>query len=153
MQLAAGAEREWTQRRRRGAAHDTPLLLGVPLSTKDTVDDLAAAPTTMASLATDGQPAPEDELFVAHLRAAGADLVGKTNTAEYGIAAHTVRRLGGPCVNPLDTTRTAGGPSGGPAAACAVGLGLLHHGSDGGGSARIPAVDCGVVTGRRRAPA
>lgn len=141
---AAAAERAWTERRRRGELSDAPPLLGVPVSVKDTVD-VAGVPTTMGSLETPRDPAAEDELCVARLREAGAVLFGKTNCPEFGLAAHTINRLGDPCANPWDLTRTCGGSSGGAAAACAAGLGPLHHGTDGGGSIRIPAAYCGVV--------
>ncbi len=143
MERAAAAEREWGERRRRGALEAAPLL-GVPLSVKDTVD-VAGMPTTMGSLLAPTVPATTDELFVERLRKSGAVLFGKTNTAEFGLAAQTTNRLGDACVNPWDATRTAGGSSGGAAAACAAGLGPLHHGTDGGGSVRIPAAYCGVV--------
>ncbi|MYE02318.1 MAG: hypothetical protein F4Y03_13785 [Alphaproteobacteria bacterium] len=127
MRRAAAAEREWTRRRRRGETDGAPLLLGVPVSIKDTVD-VAGVPTTMGSLAGAGRPAAQDELFVERLRAAGGVLVGKTNTPEFGMAPHTINRLGEACANPWDTGRTAGGSSGGAAAACAAGRGARDAG-------------------------
>jgi len=107
----------------------------------------------MGSLATDHRPRPSDELFVERRREAGAVFRGKTNTSEFGLAAQTMNRLGPPTANPWNLERTAGGSSGGAAAACAAGYGPLHHGTDGGGSVRVPAAHCGVVglkpTGRR----
>ena len=154
LERAKAAEAEWSRRRRRGETREAPPLLGVPVSVKDTVD-VAGAPTTMGSLLADGAPAAADELLVQRLRTSGAVLIGKTNTSEFGLAAQTTNRLGDPCVNPWNATRTAGGSSGGAGAACAAGLGPLHHGTDGGGSVRIPAAYCGVVglkpTGRRLA--
>jgi len=129
-----------------------PPLLGVPITIKDLVD-VQDVPTTMGSLVTDHRPAPSDELFVERLREAGAVFLGKTNTSEFGLAAQTMNRLGPPTANPWNLERTAGGSSGGAAAACAAGYGPLHHGTDGGGSVRVPAAYCGVVglkpTGRR----
>ncbi|MYD53912.1 MAG: amidase [Chloroflexi bacterium] len=129
-----------------------PPLLGVPITIKDLVD-VQDVPTTMGSLVTDHQPAPSDELFVERLREAGAVFLGKTNTSEFGLAAQTMNRLGPPTANPWNLERTAGGSSGGAAAACAAGYGPLHHGTDGGGSVRVPAAYCGLVglkpTGRR----
>ena len=129
-----------------------PPLLGIPITIKDLVD-VQGVPTTMGSLVTDRQPALRDELFVERLRDAGAVILGKTNTSEFGLAAQTMNRLGPPTVNPWNRERTAGGSSGGAAAACAAGFGPLHHGTDGGGSVRVPAAYCGVIglkpTGRR----
>lgn len=129
-----------------------PPLLGVPITIKDLVD-VQGVPTTMGSLVTDRQPAQRDELFVERLRNAGAVFLGKTNTSEFGLAAQTMNRLGPPTANPWNQERTAGGSSGGAAAACAAGYGPLHHGTDGGGSVRVPAAYCGVIglkpTGRR----
>ena len=148
LKQAQAAERAWID------ADETELspLLGIPLSFKDLVD-VAGVPTTMGSLATSHQPAEVDELFVARLRAAGAVFLGKTNTSEFGLAAQTMNRVAPTTLNPWNPDRTAGGSSGGAAAACAAGFGPLHHGTDGGGSVRVPAAYCGVVglkpTGRR----
>ncbi len=145
---AREAERLWLH----GDAAPGSALLGIPVTLKDLVD-LAGVPTTMGSLVTARTPAGRDELFVARLRAAGAVILGKTNTSEFGLAAQTMNRLGPATANPWDLERTAGGSSGGAAAACAAGFGPLHHGTDGGGSVRVPAAYCGVVglkpTGRR----
>ena len=145
---ARAAEEVW----RGTAPADAPALLGVPVTLKDLID-LGGAPTTMGSLVTSREPAQNDELFVARLREAGAVVLGKTNTSEFGLAAQTTNRLGPPTANPWNLERTAGGSSGGAAAACAAGLGPLHHGTDGGGSVRVPAAYCGVIgfkpSGRR----
>lgn len=142
------AAREWRFRE----SEEPPPLLGIPVTIKDLVD-VQGAPTTMGSLVTSRQPAPRDELFVERLRDAGVVFLGKTNTSEFGLAAQTMNRLGAPTANPWNLDHTAGGSSGGAAAACAAGYGPLHHGTDGGGSVRLPAAYCGVVgikpTGRR----
>lgn len=141
---AREATERWSRLRAEGRAEDAPALLGVPTTIKDLVD-LLGAPTTMGSLVTDRAPAAQDEIPVERLRAAGAIFLGKTNTSEFGLAAQTMNRLGPPTANPHDLSRTAGGSSGGAAAACAAGFGPLHHGTDGGGSVRLPAAYCGVV--------
>ena len=82
--------------------------------------------------------------MVERVRQAGAIILGKTNTPEFGQSGTTENRLGGPCRNPWNTERTAGGSSGGAAAALASGLCTLATGSDGGGSIRIPASFSGV---------
>ncbi len=142
------AAREWRLRE----SEEPPPLLGIPVTIKDLVD-VQGAPTTMGSLVTSRRPAARDELFVERLRAAGAVFLGKTNTSEFGLAAQTMNRIGAPTANPWNLERTAGGSSGGAAAACAAGYGPLHHGTDGGGSVRVPAAYCGVVgikpSGRR----
>ncbi len=79
------------------------------------------------------------------LREAGAALLGKTATSEFGWSAGTVNRLTEPVANPWDLTRSAGGSSGGAAAAVAAGIGVAALGTDGAGSIRIPAAFCGVV--------
>ena len=145
---ARAAEREWLS----SDANDRPPMLGIPVTIKDLVD-VAGAPTTMGSLVTSHEPAATDELFVERLRDAGAIFLGKTNTSEFGLAAQTMNRVAPTTTNPWNVERTAGGSSGGAAAACAAGFGPLHHGTDGGGSVRVPAAYCGVVgfkpTGRR----
>src|SRR5207249_689147 len=78
------------------------------------------------------------------LKEAGFVVLGKTNTPELGLTAVTESELNGSCRNPWDTTRTPGGSSGGAASAVAAGLAPAAHGSDGGGSIRIPASCCGL---------
>jgi amidase len=86
-----------------------------------------------------------DAFVVRRLREAGFVIVGKTNLPEFGILPVTEPRRFGPARNPWDTDRTPGGSSGGAAAAVASGMVPLAHGSDGGGSIRIPAACCGLV--------
>ncbi|MDI3422578.1 amidase [Streptomyces luteolus] len=118
-------------------------LLGVTVSVKDLLQthDL---PTTRGSLLPNDRRA-EDAPAVARLRAAGAVVVGKTTTSEYGWCAATVSRAAPPTRNPYDPRLTAGGSSGGAAAAVAAGLCDGSLGTDGSGSIRIPAAFCGVV--------
>lgn len=124
------------------AWRDMPLL-GVPISVKDLLQT-ADLPTARGSLLPNGRPR-QDAPAVARLRAAGAVLVGKTATSEYGWSASTVSRTGPPTRNPYDPRLTAGGSSGGSAAAVATGLCDGSLGTDGSGSIRIPAAFCGVV--------
>ena len=86
----------------------------------------------------------EDAVAVGRLKAAGAVLLGKTNTSEFGHKAVTDNPLFGATRNPWDLERTPGGSSGGSAAAVASGLGPVALGTDGGGSVRIPAGFCGL---------
>jgi Asp-tRNA(Asn)/Glu-tRNA(Gln) amidotransferase A subunit family amidase len=118
-------------------------LLGVPASIKD-LFDVEEVPTSLGSLVYREQVATEDSAVVRVLRRAGMVFLGKTNTPEFGQSATTENRLGEPCSNPWDLTRTAGGSSGGAAASVAAGLATVALGSDGGGSIRIPASMCGV---------
>lgn len=130
--------------RRFGAdAWRTMPLLGVTVSVKDLLqtNDL---PTARGSLLPNDRPR-EDAPAVARLRAAGAVVVGKTATSEYGWSASTVSRVAPPTRNPYDPRLTAGGSSGGAAAAVATGLCDGSLGTDGSGSIRIPAAFCGVV--------
>ena len=118
-------------------------LLGVTVSVKDLLQtrDL---PTTRGSLLPNDRPR-EDAPAVARLRAAGAIVVGKTTTSEFGWSASTVGRVAAPTRNPYDPQLTAGGSSGGAGAAVATGLCEGALGTDGSGSIRIPAAFCGVV--------
>ena len=93
-----------------------------------------------------GDFVPEHDSYVTRrIRDAGFVLVGKTNMPEFGILPVSEPRRYGPARNPWDTDRTPGGSSGGAAAAVAGGMVPLAHGSDGGGSIRIPAACCGLV--------
>jgi amidase len=117
---------------------------GVPIAVKDTAA-VAGMPLTMGSDLF-GDYIPAQEAFVVRrLRDAGFVIVGKTNMPEFGILPVSEPRRFGPARNPWDTERTPGGSSGGAAAAVAAGLVPLAHGSDGGGSIRIPAACCGLV--------
>jgi aspartyl-tRNA(Asn)/glutamyl-tRNA(Gln) amidotransferase subunit A len=118
-------------------------LLGITVAVKDLIQtrDL---PTTRGSRLPNRR-ARVDPPAVARLRAAGAIVVGKTTTSEYGWSASTVSQVAGPTRNPWNPERTAGGSSGGSAAAVAAGLCSAALGTDGAGSIRIPAAFCGVV--------
>ncbi|HET9518277.1 MAG TPA: amidase family protein [Actinoplanes sp.] len=118
-------------------------LLGVPIGVKDLIQT-ADLPTRRGSLLPNNRPRV-DAPAVARLRAAGAIIIGKTATSEYGWSAGTTSRLAPATRNPWDPQRSAGGSSGGAAAAVAAGLCAAGLGTDGAGSIRIPAAFCGVV--------
>lgn len=122
---------------------DAPLFLGVPISIKD-LNDCAGIRTTRGSAAFVDQIATDDEAAVGKLKGAGFIVIGKTNTPEFGSAIITEPVAYGPCRNPWDTNRNSGGSSGGAASALASGMTPISHGSDGGGSIRIPSAWCGV---------
>lgn len=116
----------------RGALH------GLPIAVKD-LANVAGIPTTRGSpLMADFVP-KQDDLVVARLRQAGALVIGKTNTPEFGLGSHTFNPLHGPTRNPYDQTRSCGGSSGGAAVALATGMLALADGSDMMGSLRNPA--------------
>ena len=119
-------------------------LHGVPFAVKDLVNT-AGVRTTFASVALADNVPVADSPAVARLKAAGAILVGKTTTPEFGHKCFTEAPLFGRTANPWDLSRTPGGSSGGAAAAVAAGLGPIGIGTDGGGSSRIPAACCGIV--------
>ncbi len=119
-------------------------LHGLPFAVKD-LQNTAGVRTTFGSpLFKDFVPA-EDSVMVARLRAAGAIMVGKTNTPEFGSGANTRNPVWGATGNPFDPMRTCGGSSGGSAAALAADMLPICTGSDTGGSLRIPASFCGIV--------
>ncbi len=102
-------------------------------------------PPTDLLLFRDHVPA-EDDLVVARLRRAGAIILGKTNTPEFGFGAVCTNKLCGPTRNPFDPALTSGGSSGGSAVAVAAGMVPLAHGTDFGGSVRTPASFCDVAS-------
>ena len=117
---------------------------GVPATVKDLVLT-KDWPTRRGSLLIDpDQEWPDDAPAVARLREQGAVIIGKTTTPEFGWKGVTDSALTGITRNPWNTALTPGGSSGGAAAACALGMGALHIGTDGGGSIRIPAGFTGI---------
>jgi aspartyl-tRNA(Asn)/glutamyl-tRNA(Gln) amidotransferase subunit A len=135
---AKAAERALT---RKGAALGP--LHGVPFSVKDLVTTKGVRTTFGTPLFRDNVPT-EDAPMVERLKAAGAIMLGKTNTPTFGWLGATHNLLFGPTRNPWNLDRTPGGSSGGASAAAAAGCGPLHIGTDGGGSIRIPAAFAGV---------
>jgi aspartyl-tRNA(Asn)/glutamyl-tRNA(Gln) amidotransferase subunit A len=118
-------------------------LHGVPFSVKDLVVTKGVRTTFGTPLFRDNVPA-EDAPIVERLKAAGAVMLGKTNTPAFGWIGATHNLLFPPTRNPWNLDRTPGGSSGGASAAAAAGFGPLHVGTDGGGSIRIPASFAGV---------
>jgi len=118
-------------------------LCGVPFSVKDLVITRGVRTAFGSQIYAQHIP-DEDAPVVERLRAAGAIMVGKTTTPEFGWKGATDSPLTGVSRNPWDPTKTPGGSSGGAAAAVAIGLAPLAVGTDGGGSIRIPASFCGV---------
>jgi amidase len=117
-------------------------LLGVPIAIKDTLD--VEGDVTKLGTAGFDSPAGADSILVSRLREAGAVILGKTNLPELAIHGFTESQTFGVTRNPWDTTRTPGGSSGGSGAAVAAGLAALAHASDGAGSIRYPAANCGL---------
>ncbi|MCC6177052.1 MAG: amidase [Chloroflexi bacterium] len=146
--LARQAAREAEAAVMRG--DDLGPLHGVPVSIKDLTATAGIRTTQGSRLFADTVPTT-DALIVQRLKAAGAIVVGKTNTPEFGAGPNTVNVLFGATRNPWNLERSAGGSSGGAAVALACGLGPIAEGSDLGGSLRIPASLCGVV-GFRTSP-
>jgi amidase len=119
-------------------------LHGLPIAFKDLVAT-AGVTTTYGSLVyADNKPAA-NELFVNRTLVAGGVLIGKTTTPEFGFGALCQNRLAGPTANPYDLSRTSGGSSGGSAVAVCTGMAAIAHGTDFGGSCRMPASLTGVV--------
>lgn len=127
-----------------------PALHGLPILVKDLADTKALR-TTYGSLCFAEHVPTEDSIVVENLRKAGAIVLGKTNTPEFGAGANTSNLVFGATGNPYNPSVTSGGSSGGSAAALACDMAPLATGSDLGGSLRIPASFCGVV-GMRPTP-
>ena len=141
---AAQAEKAAAESRNgRGQAAALPPLTGVPIPIKD-LNMVAGVRQTLGSTLFRDNVATADDYVVAALRAAGSVLTGKTATPEFGLPCYTETRIGPPARTPWDLSRSAGGSSGGAAAAVASGLAPAAQGSDGGGSIRIPASVCGL---------
>jgi Asp-tRNA(Asn)/Glu-tRNA(Gln) amidotransferase A subunit family amidase len=121
-----------------------PVLHGIPVTVKD-LTNTAGVRTTYGSVAFADHVPTEDSVAWARMKAAGAILIGKTATPEFGMLGVTESRLTGITGNPWNPAMTAGGSSGGAAAATAAGIAPLAWGSDGGGSIRVPASCCGVL--------
>ena len=120
-----------------------PPLLGVVCPVKD-LDFVAGVPTRLGSAVFNITP-HEDDNVVAKMRAGGLVFTGKTNTPELGLPCYTESEVAPPARTPWDLSRSAGGSSGGAAAAVAAGLSPMAQGSDGGGSIRIPSSVTGLV--------
>ncbi len=126
------------------SADDPRPFAGVPIAIKDGTPERGKPMRIGSNLYRDHIP-DHDGASVWRLGAAGFVPVGRTTMPEFGILPTTEPRLGGPTRNPWGTTLTPGGSSGGSAAAVAAGIVPLAHGSDGGGSLRIPAACCGLL--------
>ncbi|MGX6448692.1 amidase, partial [Patulibacter sp. S7RM1-6] len=142
---ASAADRAVARGERLGPLH------GLPIAVKDLMD-VAGLPTTHgAAPYADAPPATSDSLLAERLRAAGAIVIGKTNTPEHGLGTLTFNAVFGPTRSPWDPTRNAGGSSGGAGAAVAAGMLPFADGSDSGGSIRYPAA-FGNLVGLRPSP-
>ncbi len=136
------ADAQQADARRAAGGAERPLL-GVPIAVKDT-EDLAGEVTTLGT-AANVSPAAADNEFIRRLRAGGAVILGKTNLPELAIMGDTEGPSFGTTRNPWNTDRSPAGSSGGSAAAVAAGLCAAATASDGAGSIRLPAANCGLV--------
>lgn len=143
-QQAVEADRVLTAARASGDTTSLPPFLGVPVPVKD-LAMVEGVPFRAGSAVLPGDPAPTDAGVVRLLREAGTVMVGKTATPEFGLPPYTEPDIGPPARTPWDLSRSAGGSSGGAGAAVAARVVPVAHGSDGGGSIRIPASACGLV--------
>lgn len=144
------AAAEAADRRRAAGEGDLPVLLGVPMTHKDTHDTAGMRTTYGSELYADHVP-QRTSTIVARLQAAGVISTGKSNVPEFAAGAHTANRVFGTTKNPYDPTRSAAGSSGGAAAAIASGVQAAGDGSDTGGSLRLPASFANIV-GLRPSP-
>jgi amidase len=125
-------------------------LLGLPIAIKDTHNVIGFKTTFGSKIYSENYP-NENEISVERMLEAGAIVIGKTNVPEFAAGSHTFNKIFGTTYNPYDLTKTAGGSSGGAAAALATGMIALADGSDMGGSCRNPAAYNNVV-GLRPSP-
>jgi amidase len=139
---ALAAARKATAALRRGSRVGP--LHGIPVSIKD-LTPTKGIRTTWGSKIFEHHVPDADALYVERLKQAGAIIVGKTNTPEFGAGGNTFNAVFGVTRNPWNTALTCGGSSGGAAVALATGMAPLAQGSDLGGSLRTPAAFCGVV--------
>jgi len=135
---ARAADERFARREAVGPLH------GLPIAHKD-LQPTQGIRTTFGSPAFRDHVPDHDSLLVERVRAAGAIMVGKTNTPEFGAGSQTFNPVFGATVNPHDSTKTCGGSSGGAAVALACGMLPIADGTDMGGSLRNPANFCGVV--------
>jgi aspartyl-tRNA(Asn)/glutamyl-tRNA(Gln) amidotransferase subunit A len=137
LEAARASEARWAKGEPRG------LVDGLPTTVKDNID-VAGLPSRKGSLTTSAAPAPADAPAVARLREQGAVFLGKTTLPEWGWIGVCHSPLTGITRNPWHNERTTGGSSGGAAVAALLNLGVLHLGTDGAGSIRIPSAFTGV---------
>ncbi|UPO78724.1 amidase [Arthrobacter sp. Helios] len=140
--LAAAADQRAAAAGRQG--EELPLLHGLPMTHKDTHNTKGLRTTQGSVLFQDFVP-DADDLIIARLKAAGVVTTGKSNVPEFAAGSHTFNEVFGTTTNPYAPDRSAGGSSGGAAAALAARIQPISDGSDMGGSLRIPASFCNVV--------
>src|SRR5439155_12000594 len=141
-ELAAAAAAKADEMQARGETLGP--LHGLPVAHKDLLDTRGIRTTFGSPLFKDYVPT-EDDIVVDRMRHAGAIIVGKTNTPEFGSGSQTFNTVFGATRNPYDLSKTCGGSSGGAAVALACGMVPVATGSDAGGSLRNPAAFCNVV--------
>ena len=144
LEQAAAADTAIAKARKEDTLAELPLLTGVPLAIKDVIT-VEGVPLTAGSKILEGYVPPYNATAVEKLRAAGAVILGKTNTDEFAMGSSTENSAYFTTRNPWDLSRVPGGSSGGSAAAVAADECLGAFGSDTGGSVRQPASFCGVV--------
>lgn len=130
-------------RERAGSLPEGPFK-GVPFLLKDLLADYKGVPLSNGCRAYKGVISKEDSELVKRYKNIGLNIIGKTNTPEFGLKGTTEPEIFGPCRNPWNQAHTPGGSSGGSAAAIASGMVPIASGGDGGGSIRIPSSCCGL---------